>query len=345
MCNITDFVKIRGGKTFAELPFTPVDAAVLCQLSYLKFEYMPDNASLLDSLSAEGRERLFEDDRFGDLQRELYFEAVFSRRYRDMRIGFVISEKLEYPELCFCAMMFYPVGGAPVVVFRGTDEYVIGWKEDFNMAFMAPVPSQLMSADYLSRAAERLEGPFFVCGHSKGGNLAVYSAVCSPAEVRDRIKLVYNLDGPGFRRDITDREEYRELRSRIMKLIPEKSFVGGLLRDMSVCSVIESRGMGIMQHVMFNWTVDEFGDFIFKKESLPPRSSRLSDNIESLSEEQLKSFVEALFAVLKGASVNNFAEFQKNWIKDSRRLLAAYSGLDSRTHRLVSETVSELLKL
>lgn len=343
MGNIIDSVKNRGGKTFAELPFTPVDAAVLCQLSYLKFEYMPENITLLESAGADGRERLFEDDRFGGLLRSLYFESVFSRRYQNMRVGFVVSEKLEEPELCFCAMVFYPEAGDPVIVFRGTDEYIVGWKEDFKMAFMSPVPSQTMSVDYLVSAVEKFDGPFYICGHSKGGNLAVYSAVNSPAQVRSRIKLLYNLDGPGFLSDISETEEYRELRGRAIKLIPEKSVVGRLLQDTSVCSVVKSQGIGIMQHALFNWEADEFGDFVFIKESLPLHCGRLSENIASLSEEQLKYFVEALFGILKDASVEDIVRFKNDWSGSSRRILTAYKDLDSGTRRLLKETVGALL--
>ena len=344
MGNIIDFVKTQGAKSFEELPFTPVDAAVLCQLSYLKFEYLPENMTLLESAAAGERGKLFEDDRFGDLQRDLYFEALFSRRYQNMRVSFVVSEKLEEPELCFCGMVFFPQGCTPAVVFRGTDEYIVGWKEDFEMAFISPVPSQIMSVYYLTFAAEKIEDRFFVCGHSKGGNLAIGAAVNSPAEVRDRIKFIYNLDGPGFRSDISERDGYAELRGRTMKLVPEKTFVGRLLQDTTVCSVVESKGLGLMQHAIFNWKVDKFGDFIFKEESLLSVRNRLSGNIASLSDDQLKCFVEALFSILKDADVENIVEFRKQWLKNSRKLLEAYSELDCKTRRLLRETVSELLK-
>ncbi|MGN1098457.1 MAG: Mbeg1-like protein [Clostridia bacterium] len=349
MGNITDFVKNQGGKTFAELPFTPTDAAVLCQLSYLKFEHIfPEKrgGTLLKSMSAPNRELLFEDSRFGDNQREIYFEAAFSRRYQNMKISHIQSVKDDGAEVCFCGMVFSPEDSAPAVVFRGTDQYIVGWKEDFKMAFMSPVPSQTMSAEYLKSAAKAIRGGFFICGHSKGGNLAVYSALNSSPEIRRRIKMIYNLDGPGFRDSVTDAEEYKELRGRITKIIPQKSFVGRLLQNASVCRVVDSQGMGILQHDIFNWNVDEFGDFIFRQEGLfsaKMMNTKLSENIAALSPEQIEQFVEALFGIVKTADVDNLVEFSENWAKNGRKILDAYIDIDSETRRLLAETVTALI--
>ena len=345
MSNIIDFVQRCGGKTFAEKPFCPVDAAVLSQLSYLKFEHIDNADTLLATLGAMGRERLFEDDRFGEDQRRLYFEAAFSVRYQGMKIRDVKSIKNESSEVCFCAMVFEPEGCAPVVVFRGTDEFIVGWKEDFAMAYRCPVPAQALSVDYLASAAADMD-EFYVCGHSKGGNLAEYSVLHSGAELRSRVKMVYNLDGPGFATSVVDMPEYREMGGRIMKLVPRQSFVGQLLKSDAIGHRVDSDGAAIFQHDIFNWKVDGYGDFIYTDDEsigLSAAIGRLNANIARLSAGQLERFVDALFAVLKDADIYNLVDFGKNWKHNSRRILSAYNDLDENTKELLGDTVAALL--
>lgn len=338
MGTIVDFIKNQGDRTMAELPFTPVDAAVLCQLSYLKFEATAEAGTLLETVSSPGRDRLFHDDRFGHSQRDIYFEAVFSRRYQRMGIENIVSVLPDEGGYSYCAMTFRPEGGTPVVVFRGTDEYIAGWKEDFKLALEMPIPSQTMAVDYVKDINE----PFYVCGHSKGGNLAVYSALFCPDKVRQNIKMVYNLDGPGFLEDITSIPQFREL--NLTKLVPERSFVGMLLKDSTVKNIVDSHGPGLLQHMLFNWEVDSFGDFVLKGQN--PSSviaSRFSEKAAAMTESQLSSFVEGLFGIMEKAKVDDLIEFKNNWLRDSRRLLAAMTGMDDDSRRLLADTVAELI--
>ncbi len=349
MKNLLDYVREYGEKTFEQHPFTEVDAAVLCQLGYLKFEHIfigEEAGSVMDCLTAPDRARLFDDDRFGDRQRKMLFEILFSRRYQNMRVGNVVSEKDDKKDLCFCAMIFYLPGSAPVVMFRGTDEYLVGWKEDFLLALRSPVPSQSMSVEYLTKAADMIGGKFFVCGHSKGGNLAVYSALNSPGEVRDNVKMIYNFDGPGFKSYITDMPEYEELRGRIMKIIPEQSFVGRLLQNAAACRVVDSDAIGVLQHDLFTWGIDDFGGFVYKYDAIQSAkmiNNRLSENLVRLSDEQIEQFIDALFGILKAADITNLVDFKNNWLKNGRNMVMAYSDVDRETKKLIYKTVSDLL--
>ncbi len=344
--NIIDFVKTSGERSFDELPFSPADAAVLAQLSYLKFEYaLPySGATLVSAMTARSRARLFEDSRFGENQRAFFFEAAFSRRYQNMKIRLVRSVREEQGEVCFCGMVFVPEGSLPVVVFRGTDEYIVGWKEDFAMAYRCPVPSQRLSVEYL-RAAVRRGGEFYICGHSKGGNLARYSAVNSAPSVRRRVKRIYDLDGPGFPASIAETPGYKELSARMVKLVPQKSFVGQLLQSDGRETVVESEGTGLLQHDIFKWHFSENGAFVPAdgRNSLRSAAARINTNLARLSPRQTESFVDALFGILAEAEIDNLVSFSENWVKNSRKILSAYIGLDDETKELLSDTVAALL--
>ena len=341
MAGIIDFILIQGGKGFGELPFCPVDAAVLCQLSYLKFEYVKAGETLLDTLRDGGRARLFEDSRFGDDQRRLLFEAAFSPRYQNMRIKSVHSVRDEGSDACFCAMIFEPEGCESVVVFRGTDEYVVGWKEDFAMAYKSPVPSQTLAAEYLARETAGI-GDFFVCGHSKGGNLARYAALHAAEDVRSRIKMVYDLDGPGF----SSEGSLPDIGDLGGKITPRLSLVGRLFQSDAAAIRVDSDGPAVLQHDIFNWKTDEHGDFIYLDggiDGFRPLTARLNANVAQLSPEQLERFVEALFGVLKDADVNNLADFGKHWLRNSKKILSAYIDLDDKTREVLTDTLSELI--
>ena len=82
---------------------------------------------------------------------------------------------------------------------------------------------------YVGKVAERYKGDFMVAGHSKGGNMAAFSAMNSPKEVRERITDIYSFDGPGFRPEILEEYNYRAIASRVHKFLPKSSLVGIVL--------------------------------------------------------------------------------------------------------------------
>ncbi len=310
--NIIDYTRDFGSQSFAERGFCEVDAAVLCQLSYLKFEFaVPEGRkTLLETMRSPEREHLFDDSRFGENQRRLYFEAAFSKRFQSMKIRKVESVRDEKADIGFCALVFEPEGAFPAVVFRGTDEYLVGWKEDFALAYRTPIPSQTLSVSYLSEAMRTVPG-FYICGHSKGGNLAQYSAMNASQELRSRIVRVYNLDGPGFAESVADSEGYGELKDRIEKLVPEESFVGQLLNSCTSGKRIECEGAGIMQHELFKWHTNENGDFAYLekgKSYFKPVAEHINKNIAALSPEQLEGFVEARFGIMDEAKIRSLVE-------------------------------------
>ena len=125
------------------------------------------------------------------------------------------------------------------MAFRGTDGTLVGWKEDFNMSFADAVPAQLHAVEYLNRAAA-LPGVLRLCGHSKGGNLAVYAAAFCEPDVQERIAAVRSFDGPGFQQAVTEREAFHRVIDRVRTYVPRASVIGLLLEheeDYTVAAV------------------------------------------------------------------------------------------------------------
>lgn len=228
---------------FEDVPFNPVDAAALSQLCMVRGEgaipLLPiteDDGKQRASSRARGLKRLAQLLHIGaaddakpvaatvplrDLLRAENFPTMFtglnpekikrnlfalaaSPRFRAVEVGLYLSEFDPAREMQFAAMTFFYRDAFAFVGFRGTDESIVGWKEDFNMAYAMPVPAQDQASRYLAAAAPYLPERIIVGGHSKGGNLAEYAALHAPADAQNRIVRVYNLDGPGFKKDVRE---------------------------------------------------------------------------------------------------------------------------------------------
>lgn len=322
MGNVVDYLKEYGKESFLERSFSDEDSLAIAQLSYIKF----DNAvpGLLEgkaSVSLErirclaGDEGLFADTLFEEENRALYEAMCESRRFRTMKINFYVNRiDFEKPSQ-FSAMTCFLEDGSVYVAFRGTDETLTGWREDFDMACRMPVKSQELSAEYLNLAAERCAGTLLVGGHSKGGNLAVYAAMHCEEKVRKRIRWIYNLDGPGFLPGYRQSVHYDKIAERVRKIIPHASIVGMLFEDGEAYEVVESSSRGVLQHDAFSWMISD-GHFVTAEDvykSWKTAGEVLNKWIAVLTEEQLRDFTRKLFGALDAMQAQSVLDFPANW--------------------------------
>jgi hypothetical protein len=247
----------------------------------------------------------------------------------------------------FSAVTFRLSNGMYYVAFRGTDENLVGWKEDLNLAFSEPVPGQLMSVWYLEQTARRIKGDFCVGGHSKGGNLAVYASMNCDAETRSRIREIYNHDGPGFRPEVKKKGAYDEIEARVHKTIPRSSLVGMLLYSDSIYQVVESKTIGLAQHNPYTWLVD--GDKFRVVDEI--RAGRkfideaLNEWILSLSQEQVHVFVDTLYQIVLASETDNLIDFTDNWSKSIHLIGAALKEVEPETAQKIIQIMKALFEI
>ncbi len=184
-----------------------------------------------------------------------------SVRYGDTRIKNCIEIIDEDIEMQFSAMTLELDNHTAYIAFRGTDDHIVGWKEDFKMSFMDVVPAQKKALDYVNAVASKYRN-IYIGGHSKGGNLAVYSAVFADKRVKNKIVAVFNNDGPGFKQRLLSTPEYLDITDRIITLVPQSSVVGMLLEHEESYSVVRSTQKGVLQHDGFSWEVMG-ADFVY----------------------------------------------------------------------------------
>lgn len=357
MGNILDYLDWRGDLTLRAAPFNEVDALLLAELSFIDFTGIvppPDGGSAVPLSEAA---RAWFDRHEGcrvdmgvlvpDKIPRMLRRLMRSPRFARMGVN-AAFERLELErEEQFAAVSFELEDGTVFVSFRGTDDTLVGWKEDFNLGFLKRIPSQEDAAAYLTRiAAQYPAAPLRVGGHSKGGNLAVFSAVHVPEVVQERILTVYNCDGPGFSEPLEGLPAHSRIASRIVTIVPQSSVVGMLLEHERRFSIVQSVESGVQQHDGFSWQV--LGAQ-FVRLSEPSREGRVMDETldswaASMSYEQRKEVADALYAVLTGTGARTLSDLTAERAKSASALLRSYKGLDRETRRALTLALRELFK-
>lgn len=351
---IIEYVKKYGDCPFEQMPMNDVDSLIICQLSYLKFDGIvgevrekTPSISLKEIAAHKDFDKLFSDTRYEKHNRELFRGMVAGRRFQNMRLNCYINMVEKEWETQFSAVTCLLEDGTIYVVFRGTDETIIGWKEDFNMAYLSPIPGQSYSVKYLNMVMSRLHCPFYVGGHSKGGNLALYSAMNCIPDVQKRIRKIYNMDGPGFRPEVLERCGYEKIKDRVVKILPHSSLIGMLFEKDIHYQVVESNHFGLMQHDPYSWLVENC-DFVMVDDIYESR--RFMDNtinewILSLDEKQLRTFVDTLYQVVSASQAEDLIEFTADWKKSMNGIVAAMKEVDEQTVRILKKIIRSLFEI
>lgn len=351
MGNIISYLEENGDMTFAQMPFNEVDALVLSQFSYLKLDGLipkvtddKDAVSFLHLAGHMDEAVVYSDERYEKDNRQLFGAMLRCRRFSSARFNYYATIIDEHVQTQFCAMMCFLEDTLPVVIYRGTDENFVGWKEDFNMAFSKPVPGQHLAVLYINQVGMKFFTDFIVCGHSKGGNLAVYSSMNTYPDIRNRIKRIYSFDGPGFRPEILKSEDYDCVAERIEKYIPRSSLVGMLLEEHEDYIVVDSSSVGVLQHNPYTWRVKE-ASFVGKEEVYRSRrfmNEALNEWILALNDEQLEVFGETLFYILEGCEMKNLVEISQDWKTGINNMIRTSKDVDEETKGKIIEIIRQL---
>ena len=297
----------------------------------------------VDLMRAELFPAMFSGMHAAQMKQQLFWMAA-SPRFRDVLIYDHAAAFDEVRDLQFAATTYVCPGRFAYMGFRGTDTTLTGWREDFNMAYRAPVEAQALAARYLAAAGadSRLPETLLVGGHSKGGNLAEYAALTAAPEVQQRIARLYNHDGPGFKAGLFTAADYEPLAGRMTKQVPADSMVGILMESFMPVEVVQATGRGFEQHSVFRWVVEgadgeagrsnaegardtgEVRDAETARNvsgalkafatlpELPERTQRRAEALArwlaSLDGSECEAMVNALFAALKAAGITDASQ-------------------------------------
>lgn len=260
MADMLDYIRWRGDLPFTVSPPNEVDAVIFSTLSYIPFRgrtvFHPEEAIPF----SEAVEEFFsypEPPNYIRAQRDLDLlkAAGESVRFGNTRITEYRPKFIKEQDTQFAGVTFLLDDGSLFVTFRGTDNTLVGWKEDLSMSFRSVIPSQALAKQYLQDVLMTHSGPVRVSGHSKGGNVAVYAVSQSAPVIRDRVLEVYNQEGPGFSAEFLEDPGYRSILPKIRTYLPQGSMIGVVLYRAEPVIIVQSHETGIMQHDPFSWNI------------------------------------------------------------------------------------------
>lgn len=356
MSNLMDYLDWRGDLTFREAPFNEVDNLILAQLVYVEF------AGIVPAPGEEGTITVKE-------ACELFFAAhdrkeIMERVSMTKTAAFVLEKMAQTERFCNAQLFSYindiskeeqsqfsvvcvRLDDKSIYVsFSGTDNTIVGWRENFNMGYLSETPGQLKAVDYLNHMVKEDWKKIRVGGHSKGGNLSVYASVKCDRNIQKRIVKVYSNDGPGFSEEMIQSKEYQRMLPKIKTILPESSIVGMLLEHQEKFEVVKSSQSGIQQHDAMSWEV--LGSHFVYVEEVAPQSILLDETMKKwifqLTKEQREEIVDTVFSMLDDAKIYTVDDFYNSKWKKVQELMKAKSKLSPETQELFSQALRMLWK-
>ncbi len=354
MANISDYLTWRGDIAFYQDPFNEVDNLVLAELVYTDFAGVVPGRESEESVSIQeayekfwelhSEEEILDSSATTKVAPLLLKQLAESRRFGNMRLRGYVNEIDFASQSQFSVVTFLLEDDTAYVAYRGTDNTIVGWKEDFNMAFLDHTPGQIAAVNYLDEQSIYMPMDIRVGGHSKGGNFAVFASAFCQESVQDSIIAVYSNDGPGFSEGVKDEAGYQRILSRVISTVPETSIVGMLLENDLKNKVILSSEKGAMQHDAMSWQVER--NYFVEAEQLSDTSVMLDATLKGwifgLKKEQREQFVSILFDTITASGAVTLDDIVDHKAEFLTEALRALRGLDKEQQKQLKEVLMRL---
>ena len=327
---LLDYLKWRNDVSFDVSSFNDVDNVILSCLAYTDFGELFSEYNKIYSIEETFKlfcekhslQEVRESKQFLERVPLLFEDMVVGDRFKGTKIGYYkdVLEKETIKQ--FAAVVFFLPDGTNYIAFRGTDSTITGWKEDFLMSCSSDTEGAKEAVAYLNDVAKNIDGDLILGGHSKGGNFAMYASIFCDEAVKERITKVYNNDGPGFRDEIINTDEYKKAVPKICNIIPQTSIIGQLLSNYGKYTIIKSNATGIFQHDALTWEptkdrfisseLDDFSRFV---------KVALGTWLKELDDETRQSVVSTVFSMIEETEAETFKEFGDSLFKNSKIIL------------------------
>lgn len=349
MKNMLDYIKEFGHVSFEERAFSEIDALVLTELEYLPLEKIvpsDENGEKFVTVKEiaeymqEHKQELFDENPMMITQERHEVSQVIADapRFQSLKFFGVVSVWDKDTTKQFAAVTVEVEPSVRLVIFRGTDDTLIGWKEDFLMTYSPLVAAQTDAKEYLAKQASLFDGDLMVSGHSKGGNLAIYAAATQEEDVQLRIVDIFCFDSPGLYRSVLETKGYQNIVPLAMRYIPQDSRVGLMLESEVPYVIVKSNATGAMQHSAMTWEIED-GQFI-KMEKLT-KNSQLNDQTfkkwtESVSDEELELFWNVFFELLFSVGIDTVNDLYGQFMHYVQEFLKAAGNMDEEKRELLT---------
>lgn len=347
MAGTFEFIDQFGAKSYSEVPFGDADNILMCEIIYMPLEkvvsesFDEEPVEFSKAANAVFAHRGYKHSKLGmmitNAASKKIVKMASQKRFSEMKIVGVKAVLDSHPAVQFGAGTFLLPDGTVVVVFRGTDDTLLGWKEDLDIYVRNGIPSYKLAVDYLEKVAQKFEGNIIVCGHSKGGNVALYSVLALSDAIRSRITAVYNNDGPGYHDyKVFSSSDYDRLLPKYRHIVPHSSFVGMLLaHDYDYTAVKSSRHLGPFQHDMGTWQIKD-GELVTKPDVdilAKITDVALSDVVMRLTDAQSAIFDTVANAIIDGTGRITLTEIPKNLVSTVEGAKKAWKSIEPKVQK------------
>ena len=352
MSTIFDYLKEVTYDSIYDRPFTELDVLALTELTYLPFGHIVpqgDTTGIPVRLS-DAMELIERTTNFIVTNQHLHLvdELATSKRFKNIKLLNYVDEYDPDVQKQFAAMTYRLTMDVYLVIFRGTDDTLIGWKEDFHMTYMDHVPAQKRAASYLQNVMKEFpKGRFMVAGHSKGGNLATYACTYLPDPLFERVDAIYSYDAPGLNKAVIETQGYQRTSPKIHRFVPQGSIVGMMLEVPEPATIVKSRAFGgFAQHDAFTWMVEK--DTFVTLDQTSPDSQQTDETLKQwvreVPDSQLKKFFDTFFGLFLDAGITSINDLMdlKNFSK-IKEIFQNAQDLDPTEREMLERLAKQLI--
>ncbi len=347
MANMLDYLVWRGDIPLSVVPWGGVDGLICAQFSYLDFHggqdtkgWTLEELNRIDALQ-EGTSNSFAG------RKAVFQKMAESARFSETRMHHAIALTDPEIEMQFSAMCLDLPDGTTCVAFRGTDNTIVGWREDFNMAYQTRVPAQEAATLYLTRAAGLSDRPLRIVGHSKGGNLAVYASACVSKKIQKRIESIWSYDGPGMNREMSQTEGFGRIRERIHSYVPQTSIIGMLMDYYEPYTVVHSTASGISQHDPMTWQIygPQFVTLPNVDQTAKVTRDTLHNWLQNSTPEQRADFVDVLFQLVDTTKATRMSDLTGEKFRNLLTMVGNRKEVNPEARRVFNRLMAQAVTL
>ena len=350
---LLDYLKWRNDVDFYTAEFNDIDNVVLSYLAYIDFGELFGDAdvpcnmdkALKQFCKKYSLDEIRENAEFTKRAPLLLEEMAGGERFRETIIEHYMDDFDKEKTKQFAAVTFKLPNGVNYISFRGTDSTITGWKESLLMSCTSDIEGAKEAVDYLNKVAKLLKGDLIIGGHSKGGNFAMYASAFCDDSIKKRIIKIYNNDGPGFRDEIIESQEYKQIEPKILSILPQTSIIGQLLSNRAEEKIIKSDAKGIFQHDPMTWEVtknkfvaeelDDFSKFV---------KIALGSWLEKIDDETRESVVSTVFSMIEETKAETFVEFGGSAFKNTGILIKELAKLPKEKRKELMTAFGSLIQ-
>lgn len=344
--NINDYLRWRGDIPLKN-DLNEADRLILARIAYLRFDKI--DLSPRETLASACRKmsKLPSAAFYWPDDKDFVENLIKSPRFSHLYLTHHEKNTNRSVEKQFEAITIHLKPRELYIAFMGTDATLAGWKEDFNMSFLPEIPAQIDALEYTKKIAKKYRfAKLRLGGHSKGGTVAIYSALKAPQSLQNRILSVDNYDGPGLNEELIKLDKNPKILKKITTFIPQGSIIGRLFTHSEPVKIVKSTAKGLLQHDIYSWQV--LGPTLVREEKLTSNSEIINKTLmtwlKSASLAERKLFIDGVYEILNSTNDDTVLAFIAHWPKKIPTVFKSYRSLPEKDRTVVNMMVGEFFK-